>query len=538
MTNTRSFTLAELAACATESTDGAGLSAADGQALVTALAHDSRQVGAGTLFFCVTGTQSDGHAYGADAVAAGAVALVVERLLPELKVPQVLVTDSRGALARVAELFYDYPSQKMRVTGITGTNGKTTTAFILESLLKSAGRTTGLIGTVATHLADIREPAGRTTPDALELQRLLARMREAGVTDVVMEVSSHALDLERVRGVRFACTAFTNLSQDHLDWHHDMEQYFGAKKKLFCDYEVAARVINTDDAWGRRLFAELQDGGCAPFAVGAWPPAGQQETSAPVGGKHGEPDLSFDPAQVDFQPDATDFTLRERGGGPRGDESRGDAAGCRVHVPLVGAYNVHNVLIAVGCALHLGLNLEQIAAALPHIAAVPGRLQHVDEGQDFTVLVDYAHTDDALRTALTALRQVTPGRLITVFGCGGDRDRAKRPLMGRAAGECSDYVIATSDNPRSEDPDAILREINAGLKECSAPFELITDRATAIAAALGLAQAGDCVFIAGKGHETYQIFADRTIHFDDREVAAQALRRLQDPARGSTEEVL
>jgi UDP-N-acetylmuramoyl-L-alanyl-D-glutamate--2,6-diaminopimelate ligase len=314
-----------------------------------------------------------------------------------------------------------------------------------------------------------------------------------------MEVSSHALDLERVLGIRFACVAFTNLSQDHLDWHHDMEHYYAAKRKLFFDYEDAARVINIDDPWGRRLYDELVSAGCEPFAVGS--------RTAGV-------DLAYDPASVHFGSDHTRFTLRD--------------PAIEVEVPLVGAYNIHNVLVAVGCALMLGFSLQDLAPRLARMRPVPGRLEPVDAGQDFRVLVDYAHTDDALRTALGALREITPGRLITVFGCGGDRDQGKRPLMGRAAGEGADYVIATSDNPRTEDPTVILAQVEPGLKETQAVYEVIVDRASAIQRAIELARPGDCVLIAGKGHEDYQIFADETIHFDDREVARQALMDRRD----------
>jgi len=469
---------------------------------VSDLAHDARLVGPGMLFFCIVGAVSDGHDFAAAAAASGAVALIVERPLPELDLPQIVVADSRRALAQAAQHFYGYPSHRLRVTGITGTNGKTTTAYILDSLLRGAGRTTGLIGTVETHVAGQVEPAGRTTPDALALQQLLARMVEAGVSDVVMEVSSHALDLERTLGTRFACTAFTNLSQDHLDWHHDMESYFVAKKKLFVEYEVAARVINVDDAWGRRLFSDLQAFGRKPFGVGELP-----ADSGSLG-------LAWDPTSVHYGAAQTKFSLCQP-------ESGHTVA---VQAPLVGAYNVHNVVVAAGCALQLGLTLEELPALLARITPAPGRLQPVEAGQDFAVLVDYAHTDDALRTALGALREVTRGQILTVFGCGGDRDHGKRPLMGRAAAQGSDYVVATSDNPRSEDPRAILAEVETGLVLTPTPFEVIVDRAAAIRRAISLARSGDCVFIAGKGHEDYQIFADQTIHFDDREIALWALR--------------
>jgi len=530
MTSSPDFTLAGLLAGIVDEKRLSALSEEERDLQVASLAHDSRQADPGTLFFCITGAQSDGHDFAADAVRGGAVALVVERYLPEIEIPQVCVADSRHVLALAADVFYGHPSRRLRIIGITGTNGKTTTAYVLESILREAGRTTGLIGTVETRIAGVREHAERTTPDALALQQLLARMIETGVSDVVMEVSSHALDLERVGAVRFACTAFTNLSQDHLDWHHDMEHYFAAKKKLFTDYETAARVINVDDAWGARLFGELRQCDLRPFSVGALSAQGSGDSTAAATVAAPVPpapccDLAFDPDSVIYRATGTEFSVSEPDAGE---------ATSRMQVPLVGSYNVHNVLVAVGCALCLGYGLDEIAPLLGRITPVPGRLEQVRAGQDFTVLVDYAHTDDALRTALGALRGLTKGRLITVFGCGGDRDHGKRPLMGRAAGQCSDYVIATSDNPRSEDPAAILRDVEAGLAPTHTPYEVIVDRASAIDRAITLAAPGDCVFIAGKGHEDYQIFADRTIHFDDREVARAALSAagfaLKDPS--------
>ena len=490
---------------------------------ITNLEHDSRKVSPGTLFFCIPGTVSDGRQFAGDALDAGARALVAERPADGVNAPQIIVADARQALARVAARFYGHPSRQLRVTGITGTNGKTTSAYVLESILRGAGRVTGLIGTVETRVAGVAAPAQRTTPDALELQRILARMVEAQVSDVVMEVSSHALDLERVGALRFAATAFTNLSQDHLDYHHDMESYFAAKRKLFFDYEATARVINVDDAWGRRLFDELERAGLETFGVGSATLAGPAGATDSESGASPRLGLAFDPARVCYRPTRTEFCLFEPAG-EDGAAPRDEPVAVRA--PLVGAYNVHNVLIAAGCALNLGLSLEEIAPLIAALSAAPGRLEHVEAGQPFTVLVDYAHTDDALRTALSALRAIITGRLITVFGCGGDRDRSKRPLMGRAAGEGSDYVIATSDNPRGEDPCAILVEVEAGLAATGKPYEVIVDRARAIARATSMAEPDDCVFIAGKGHEDYQIFADKTIHFDDREVALAALDEL------------
>lgn len=456
---------------------------------VSGIAYRSDAVRPGDVFFCIPGHRYDGHDYAADALSRGAVAIVCERTLGT-DVPEIVVDDARRALALAAAAFHGHPSHHMDVVGITGTNGKTTTTYIMDSILRQAGRTTGLIGTVETRVAGERQPSSRTTPESADLQALLARMREAGVEAVSMEVSSHAIDLHRVDAVRFAVAAFTNLTQDHLDYHRTLDEYWSVKRRLFTDLEVGARVVNVDDARGAGLAAALDDVWTVGRADGAMVRA---ENERPAG-------------------DSTAFRLVT----PEGE--------AEVILPLAGAYNVSNALVAAGSALALGIGFDALVRGLESAPQVPGRLERIDEGQPFVVLVDYAHTPDSLAKAITAVRGVTRGRVITVFGCGGDRDPEKRPLMGRAAGENSDIVVVTSDNPRSEDPVGIILRTEDGLKETSCEYEVEVDRRAAIARAFAIAREGDAVLIAGKGHEDYQIFADRTIHFDDREVAREELR--------------
>lgn len=456
---------------------------------VSGLSYRSDLTRQGDVFFCVPGFRRDGHDFAADAVSRGAVAVACEHAV-EVPVPTLLVPDSRAALAHVAARFHGHPSRDLDIVGITGTNGKTTTTYLLDSVLRRAGRRTGVIGTVETRIGDERLPSARTTPESADLQELFARM-VAGVVDAVsMEVSSHAIDLHRVDGVRFAVAAFTNLTQDHLDYHHTLEEYWSVKRRLFTDLDVGERVIDIDDPYGEQLARSLP----GARTVG-------RSASADVRAENERPAA-----------DSTAFDLVTE---------RGTVA---VELPLPGAYNVSNALVAAGCALALGVNLETVAAGLSEAPQVPGRLERVDEGQDFTVLVDYAHTPDSLAKAIAAVRAVTPGRVITVFGCGGDRDPEKRPLMGAAAGAGSDVVVVTSDNPRSEDPVGIILQIEDGLHEADAEHTAEVDRRSAIAHAIGIARSGDAVLIAGKGHEDYQIFSDHTIHFDDREVAREELR--------------
>jgi len=445
----------------------------------------------GDVFFCIPGFRRDGHDFAADAVSRGAAAIVCERLL-DLSVPQFIVPSTRHALAVAAARFYGEPSKRLAVAGVTGTNGKTTTAYLLDSILRYAGQTTGLIGTVETRIGDVRQPSARTTPESADLQSLLGDMVAGGVDAVSMEVSSHAIDLHRVDAVTFGVAAFTNLTQDHLDYHHTLEEYWSVKRRLFTELDVRERVINIDDAYGAELAVSLGD----VWTVG-------RDGGASV---RAEAERPF--------ADSTAFVLVA----PEGP--------AELVLPLAGAYNVSNALVAAGAALALGIGLEAVVEGLSHAPQVPGRLERIDEGQPFTVLVDYAHTPDSLSKAVAAVRAVTPGRVITVFGCGGDRDPDKRPMMGAAAGAGSDVVVVTSDNPRSEDPVGIILAIEDGLRGASAEHTAEVDRRSAIASALGMARPGDAVLIAGKGHEDYQIFADHTIHFDDREVAREELRAL------------
>jgi UDP-N-acetylmuramoyl-L-alanyl-D-glutamate--2,6-diaminopimelate ligase len=485
----------------------------DGSVEIRDLAYDSRRVGQGTLFFCFTGERTDGHDFAPAAVEGGAAALVVERPL-ELDVPQAQVEDARAAMAPIAASFNGDPTAELGVVGITGTNGKTTTAFLVRHLLESAGHRCGLLGTVQQVVGGRVEEVERTTPEAIDLQRTFDRMLSSGDEYCAMEVSSHALVLHRADAIHFAAKVFTNLSQDHLDFHADMEDYFEAKRLLFSgeggtpilELEGGISVINVDDAYGRRLADDLscgEGGDCISYsAAGA------------------EADLSA--REVDFDASGSRFTC---------DTPEGEI---EVRIPLPGDFNVANALAALSVAHALGLDLMESAAALSSAEQVPGRFESIDEGQPFAVVVDYAHTPDSLENVLKAARRVTSGRLISVFGCGGDRDREKRPLMGRAGAELSDVAVVTSDNPRSEDPGAIIAQIEAGIDE-SAPADVVVDqdRRRAIALALGRAGEGDTVVIAGKGHEQGQEFeGGRKIPFDDRDVAREELRKLTKAAAG------
>ncbi len=452
---------------------------------VSALAFDDRVVAPGTVFFCVPGFTRDGHDFASAAVERGAAALVVDHRLPGLDgVPQVVVPDVRAAMAPAAAALHGDPTSQLTTAGITGTNGKTTTAYLLRALLEAGGHRTGLLGTVSSVVGGVEEPTQRTTPEAIDLQRSFTAMLEAGDSHCVMEVSSHALELRRADAIHWAVTLFTNLSQDHLDFHPDMESYFQAKRRLFAASERPA-VVNADDAHGRRLAAELPDVVTVGLEAGAQVRA----------------------TELSFGLTGSDFTLD----------------GVRLHSPLPGRFNVLNVLGAIAAARVLGVSDATIQAALPEAGRVPGRFEPVDEGQPFAVLVDYAHTPDGLENVLRAARQLAGGgRVLTVFGAGGDRDRAKRPLMGAIAGELADVAVITSDNPRSEDPEAIVAEVLGGT---SAGALVLVDRREAIAHAIGVARPGDVVVIAGKGHEQGQEFADgRKEPFDDVTVAREALR--------------
>jgi UDP-N-acetylmuramoyl-L-alanyl-D-glutamate--2,6-diaminopimelate ligase len=452
------------------------------------LAYDTRAVEQGAMFFCVPGERADGHDFAGEAVERGAVALVVERPL-DVAVPQVLVEDARHAMGAAAVAFYGDPSAQLQVAGVTGTNGKTTTTFILYAILAAAGRRPGLLGTIESRVGGERRPAIRTTPEAIDLQRSFREMLDAGDRSCAMEATSHGSELGRLEGVRFSALAFTNLSQDHLDFHETMERYFDAKRRLFVEGRPPA-AVNVGDEHGRRLAEELRRLGHEPLVTFGL----------------------VEEAEVR----ADDLELSQAG-------ARFRAGGIELSTRLRGGFNVENVLAAVAVSRLLGIPDNAVAAGVEHIRGVPGRLEPVDEGQPFAVLVDYSHKPDALENVLRTARDLTERRLICVFGCGGDRDRGKRPLMGRIASELSDLAIVTSDNPRSEDPEAIIGEILEGV---TGPVEVEPDRHAAIVQAIEAAEAGDVLVIAGKGHETYQEVDGRKLPFDDREVAREALRTL------------
>jgi UDP-N-acetylmuramoyl-L-alanyl-D-glutamate--2,6-diaminopimelate ligase len=452
---------------------------------VTGLAYASTDVTPGTLFFCVRGFTSDGHDFAPDAVKRGAAALVCERPLG-LGVPEVLVTDVRAAIGPAAARFFGDPTGELRVVGVTGTNGKTTTAFLVREILEAAGIRTGLLGTVKRVVGGVEEEVERTTPEAIDLQATFRRMLDAGDRACAMEVSSHALELGRAVGIHYACKVFTNLTQDHLDFHGSMDAYFLAKRRLF--HEPGPAVLNVDDDYGRRLADELP--GSVTFGI--------------------ESDADYRATDIGFDVTGSSFTCQTPDG----------PLALRTRLP--GLFNVQNALAAVAAARALGVERDTIAAALAKAGRVPGRFEPVEEGQDFGVLVDYAHTPDSLENVLRAAREVARGRLHVVFGAGGDRDRGKRPLMGEAAARLADRVVVTSDNPRNEDPDEIVDQVMEGAGPSA---EREVDRRRAIARAIDSAEPGDVVVIAGKGHEQGQEFeGGRKEPFDDVTVAREALR--------------
>jgi UDP-N-acetylmuramoyl-L-alanyl-D-glutamate--2,6-diaminopimelate ligase len=453
---------------------------------VSDLAYDAREAGPGSLYFCIRGSRADGHDFAPEAVANGAVALVVQRRL-ELPVPQLVVEDTRCAMPLAADEFFARPTEQLEVAGVTGTNGKTTTAFLLYAILAAAGRRPGLLGTIESRVGGERRAAIRTTPEAIDLQRTFREMLDAGDRSAAVEATSHGSELGRLDRVRFSALVFTNLTQDHLDFHGTLERYFDAKRRLFTEARPSA-AVNVGDEHGRRLADELR---------------GHNEL------------LTFGLVDdAELRPEELEL-------GPRGAHLR--AGGIELETRLRGRFNVENVLGAVAAARLLGIDDDAIAYGVRELRGVPGRFEAVDEGQPFAVLVDYAHTPDSLENVLRTARDLAQNRVICVFGCGGDRDRGKRPLMGRIATELADLAIVTSDNPRSEEPEAIIAEI---LEGTGSEAEVEPDRREAIARAVAEAGEGDVVVIAGKGHEQGQQFADRTIPFDDREVAREALRRL------------
>jgi UDP-N-acetylmuramoyl-L-alanyl-D-glutamate--2,6-diaminopimelate ligase len=451
------------------------------------LAYDTRAVSPGALFFAVPGLRADGHDFAAQAVESGAVALVVERDL-EARVPQLVVPDSRAAMALAADAFFGEPTKELEVAGVTGTNGKTTSAFLLHSILECAGRRPGLVGTVESRIGGQARAVVRTTPEAIDLQRTFRELLDAGDRSVALEASSHASVLHRLDRVRFDVLVFTNLSQDHLDFHGSMEDYYAAKRRLFMGAASPPGSVNVGDAWGRRLAEEIAGAGRAPLTT-----------------------FGF----------ADDADIRPVNLVLDGSGARFEAGGIELQTSLRGRFNVENVLGAVAAGLLLDVEEEDIAAGVTALRGVPGRFEAIDEGQSFTVLVDYAHTPDSLDNVLRTARDFADGRVLVVFGAGGDRDRGKRPLMGRIAADLADVVLVTSDNPRGEEPLAIIQDI---LQGSGMDVEIDPDRRSAIARAVSLAEPGDVVVIAGKGHEQGQEIGAEKLPFDDREVAREALR--------------
>lgn len=465
---------------------------------IKGIAYDSRQVKPGYLFICISGFKTDGHLFIEQALKNGASAILIEKTIDPIDAATVIMTsNNRKALALVASNFYGRPSQDMRVIGVTGTNGKTTTTHLIKAILEEAGMKTGLMGTLYARVADKTMDFGHTTPEAPDVESFMAICRENKAQYVLMEVSSHALDLYRVSCIDFNVAVFTNLTQDHLDYHINMQEYRAAKLKLFEMISSGINnftVVNADDNNAREFI---------------------QASKVPVitYGLNDNSSIKAENVKIDLK--GSEFRLCFEG------------ATININMKLIGRFSVYNVLAAIAVALREGINPEIIKTALEKVNGVPGRFEQVDEGQNFTVVVDYAHTPDGLENILRTGRQLTSHRLITVFGCGGDRDRGKRPLMGEVAARYSDFCVVTSDNPRSEDPEAIINDIVPGLDQVKdSRYAIISDRREAINHAVHLARPGDLVIIAGKGHETYQLVKDKVLDFDDRKVASEFLKGL------------
>ena len=473
----------------------AGLLAAD----ITGIAYDSRKVEPGFLFFAFSGAKTDGAQFASSALQKGAMAIVSDRPLPGgFHGPWLQVEQGREALALAAKNFFKRPDDRIILTGVTGTNGKTTSTSLINAMLLAAGKTTALIGTIEYQLGGKILPAVNTTPESLDLFRMFSELEQMGGTHATLEASSHALDLGRIFAMNFHTAAFTNFTRDHLDYHQTMEAYFEAKQLLFKPRSGPPprfAVVNADDEQVRKLefAAETR---VLWYGISQPPPHGDWVRAEDIVS-------SFNGLRFHVAAHGRRF---------------------RVESAMVGRINVYNILLACACALTLGLSEEHIQKGLMQLERVPGRFERVEEGQPFMVVVDYAHTDDALRNVIAVARDMQPKKVITLFGCGGDRDRSKRPLMGMAAGELSDFVVLTSDNPRSEDPLAIMNDAMVGLRRFDTPHLAEPDRERAIRKAIENASPGDVVILAGKGHETYQILRDGPIPFDDREVARRVLR--------------
>lgn len=465
----------------------------NGETLITGIEHDSRKITAGNLFVCMEGAHFDGHNFINSAVEKGAVAILTTRENINLppNVSALVVPDMLKTLAVIVPYFYDFPAKKMRVIGITGTNGKTTTTYLIREILTRAGFKVGLIGTIQMMIGDEVYPVHNTTPNVMDLQKTFAEMLSKNVDYVVMEVSSHAIAENRIAGIDFNVAVFTNLTQDHLDYHKTMENYRNTKAKLFARAKDFV-VVNVDDAAGAVM---LDNATCKKITYSI------------------ENNSDFRAENVDVHAGGTSFTVND----------------LNLNLHITGKFNVYNALSAVAVARAENISSNTVKAALEAFKSVSGRFERVYADIPFTIIVDYAHTPDGVKNVIETARQIVKNKIITVFGCGGDRDNTKRPIMGRLAAELSDIVIATSDNPRSENPESILREIEIGIKEKigGKQYECIPDRKAAIFRAVEIATAGDIILILGKGHENYQILRDRTIHFDDKEIALEAVGKRQ-----------
>ena len=452
--------------------------------------QDSRLVKAGSLFVCVKGAAFDGHSVAGEMLEKGAVAVVVEHDLGLEN--QIIVENSRAVFSPICSNYFNNPADKLKLIGLTGTNGKTTTTFLIKQILENIGKKVGLIGTVQNMIGDEVYPAKYTTPDPYELQKLFSQMVAAGCEYCVMEVSSQALAQGRVNGLRFALGAFTNLTQDHLDYHKTWENYFNAKKLLFENCDIA--VTNADDENGLEILKGLDFNKVVTYAVNT-------------------NNATYVAKNVKFKPNGVEYELV------------GDSIG-RCSCPIPGRFSVYNSLCAASCALALGISFEDVLRAISKSKGVKGRIEVVPCDRDFTIIIDYAHSPDGLENIITSLKEIAKGRVVTLFGCGGDRDKTKRPKMGKIAAELSDFCVVTSDNPRSENPSQIIQDILAGMQGITTPYEVVENRKEAIAYAIKIAQKDDIILLAGKGHETYQILPTGTIHFDEREAVAEVLGEL------------
>ena len=463
---------------------------------ITSITCDSRQAGKGSMFVCIHGGNVDGHTFAAAALEKGAACVVTEHKLGLER--EITVSDTHDFYGRAASAFFGHPSRSMQLVGVTGTKGKTTVTSLIKRILTDAGNLVGLIGTIQNEIGETVIHAENTTPEAMELESLYAQMRDAGCGYCVMEVSSHALEQQRIGDSWYQTAVFTNLSHEHLDYHGDMESYFAAKKKLFTRCNSA--VIGIDDPHGRTLLEQL-------------PQLAGKEIPVLTFSAENEADLSA--KDIICHPESVQFTLVYKG------------KEYPVHFAMPGLFSVRNALAAAGACLQLGLEMEQIVSSLGRVTGVKGRIEIIPTGRDFTVITDYAHAPDPLENVLSSLKERVRGRLVCLFGCGGDRDRTKRPLMAAAAAKYADFVIVTSDNPRTEDPQAIIDEILPGLEGYDTPHVTIVNRREAIYYAVRNAQPGDTIVLAGKGHEDYQIIGHEKFHFDEREVVAEALAQTQ-----------